>query len=192
MKKIVIFLLCITLILSLVSCDVSSFWSGILGTTNTTKQEYETVLLKDIIDINSVEYIVISLDCVDPASSYMPRFKHTERDTNKTVELFEIICSETLQYTNDAEYCEIFYRRKSQTLSNEWLMEQQNPLVFFYIQIMFYYENSYCPALIEIYPNNQIRIGAQNSSYYSLESHCNIWEPITLKFVTPNLEEIQQ
>ena len=71
MKKIVIFLLCIALIFSLVSCDVSSFWSEILGATTTTQPEYETVLFQELIPKEKVRYIYFLMGLSDDSLDHI-------------------------------------------------------------------------------------------------------------------------
>ena len=154
MKKIVIFLLCITLIFSLVSCDVSSFWSGILGTTTTTQPNYEKIKLKSLIDVNDIEYIELYYHQLLDSSLFGRGLLKIE-NTNEFYDNYLAKLSDHQLIGNDAQD---LYREKTQELDDYTNPPHDNYLEQYSLTMQINYKSINIYGYISLYHNGMITV----------------------------------
>ena len=156
MKKIVIFLLCIALIFSLVSCDVSSFWSEILGTTTTTQPEYETVLFQELICKSEVSKITVRFG---PMDDYFDRkVKNIDLFYKTVLENIKLTCNSSAIETQNADYEEFF---------NAWEKEHPGCDKIPY-SITFYDNNNQDIGSLSVYINNTAMLYMRDKDSYTI------------------------
>ena len=184
MKKIVILLLCIALIFSLVSCDVSSFWSGILGTTtaSTTRDlsKIETVLLEDL--ISDLEYEYIEYYFYDTCFGY----KESPKKIYDFTEFYELLTDngDVLMTCDQEFYHEMYlkahrYAHFAENLENEIILH-----------IVTYKSYLHFDCAIDIYPNGTVKFQTADDRklYISLNEGVVDWEYIIAKYFRGEVE----